>query len=315
MKMEQKMIAEEIVEEHNLENKTGVLLQAMKDLFRRANQDKLKTYFVKCSYVEIYNDQVFDLLERAENFSETLQVGEDTEKGEFYIRGVREEVINSWEEGILRLKKGEINRHYARTVMNHSSSRSHTIFRLSIQAVTGNWVEGQTTDGATMVTESYLNFVDLAGSEKVSTHETLDVKTGRKRIKEGKHINQSLFFLTQVIKLKSEGRKGHIPFRNSPLTKILRSSLGGNSRTLVVLCVNPTLNHMEQTLSTLRFGISAKKIENRVTANVITRNDDEAIKIMIRDYENKLREQEAEKDKFRFREKTLLRRILELEKL
>lgn len=73
-----------------------------------------------------------------------------------------------------------------------------------------------------------------------------------------------------MIKLKSEGSKGHIPYRNSPLTKILRGSLGGNSRTLVVLCINPTLSHIDQTLSTLRFGLSAKKIENNVSANIVT---------------------------------------------
>ena len=72
MKIEQKMIAEEIVEGRNLETRTGVLVQALKNLFSQTQNDKTKTYFIKCSYVEIYNDQVYDLLERAENFSETL---------------------------------------------------------------------------------------------------------------------------------------------------------------------------------------------------------------------------------------------------
>lgn len=96
MKMHEKMQAENYIEHTNLENKTGILIQALKELFDSINNDKDKTYFVKCSYVEIYNDQVYDLLQRSENFSETLQVCEDAEKKEFYIRGVKEEIIDDW---------------------------------------------------------------------------------------------------------------------------------------------------------------------------------------------------------------------------
>ena len=76
----------------------------------------------------------------------------------------------------------------------------------------------------------------------------------KERVKEGQYINKSLFFLTQVISLKAEGKRDHIPYRNSSLTKILRTSLGGNSRTAIVLCATPTVTQYEQTLSTLRFG-------------------------------------------------------------
>ena len=88
-------------------------------------------------------------------------------------------------------------------------------------------------------------------------------------MREGQFINKSLFFLTQVISLKSEGKRDHIPYRNSVLTKILRSSLGGNSRTVIVLCITPTASQIEQSLSTLRFGQSAKKIENKVGGELI----------------------------------------------
>ena len=81
----------------------------------------------------------------------------------------------------------------------------------------------------------------------------------------------------------------HIPYRNSPLTKILRSSLGGNSRTLVVICITPTLDQYDQSLSTLRFGLSAKKIENKIEANIVTNNHTEALRILITDYEKKIR--------------------------
>jgi kinesin family member 5 len=82
---------------------------------------------------------VNDLLQRAENFNETLQVCEDVDKKEFYIRGVKEEIVDDWLDALEKLKRGEINRHYARTVMNHSSSRSHTIFRVYVQSLSGHW--------------------------------------------------------------------------------------------------------------------------------------------------------------------------------
>lgn len=110
-----------------------------------------------------------------------------------------------------------------------------------------------------IITEALLNFVDLAGSEKVSNHynnmgikqenvdtfdnyqnENYEEMMIKNRVKEGQHINSSLFFLTLVIQLKSTGKSQHIPYRNSPLTKILRSSLGGNSRTLIILCITPS---------------------------------------------------------------------------
>jgi Kinesin motor domain len=113
------------------------------------------------------------------------------------------------------------------------------------------------------------------------------------RVKEGQHINKSLFFLTQVIALKAEGgRKQHIPFRNSPLTKILRSSLGGNSRTAIVLCITPSASQLEQTFSTLRFGQNAKMIRNTIIANVKANNNDQELRLILSEYERRLKDME-----------------------
>lgn len=236
-----------------------------------------------------------------------------------------EESVTSVREILEKLKKGEVNRHYAETAMNHSSSRSHTLFRLTVKAVTNEYIRNyrknmaqgersvnvnnkellKSRDG-TIVTESYLNFVDLAGSEKISVHgeqikevedehekEELQNKA-KARVQEGKSINKSLFFLTQVISLKARGQSNtFIPFRNSPLTKILRSSLGGNFRTLVILCVNPSTEQLEHSLSTLRFGMNAKKIKNKVSANIVTQNNMESIQILIENYEKKIRDLES----------------------
>ena len=126
--------------------------------------------------------------------------------------------------------------------------------------------------------QAVLNFIDLAGSERADSHPGGDRKNSpsaggfgndaKKLQKEGQHINKSLFFLTQVISMRASGTSDHIPYRNSPLTKILKISLGGNSRTAIILCITPAMKQQETTSMTLRFGLNAKKIKNRVCANV-----------------------------------------------
>ncbi|CAD8191225.1 unnamed protein product [Paramecium octaurelia] len=292
------------------ENDEGVLLQSFKDLFAKIEADLNKTYVLRCSYFEIYNEQIFDLLKPSSKLQETLQVNEDQKK-EFYVKGLIEQSVSSINEIFDVLKRGEINRHYAQTAMNHNSSRSHAIFRLYVQSITNNFIrqyrreqsqhkfptleqleaENNQLKGA-MVTESVLNFVDLAGSEKVSNHfEDAEIQDTNRRVKEGQYINKSLFFLTQVIYLKAED-KGHVPFRNSSLTKILKSSLDGSSRTLIILCINAAALHFDYSISTLRFGMNAKKIETKVLANINYQNDDEALKIVLSDYEKKLHDYE-----------------------
>lgn len=167
---------------------------------------------------------------------------------EFNVRNNTEVVTKSLMQCLGLLKLGEKNRSYAQTTMNHQSSRSHTLFRLSIDVTDLN------PSRNSRVASSVLTFVDLAGSEKASVHEPTPPRGNspfgsrqepaviNDRIREGQHINQSLFFLTQVISQRASGtEEGHIPYRNSPLTKVLKTSLGGNSRTAIVLCMTPCL--------------------------------------------------------------------------
>ena len=314
-----------VVEE--LQNK-GVLIYSLSELFNQIEnystvnksleEDskeydkniKTNTFIVKCSYFEIYNDTVYDLLSDINEIDKPLIVWEDPKKKDFLVKGIVEVVVDTLDECLDILKIGEYSRHYAATSMNHQSSRSHTIFRLWIQNIENSLRENSSFDSCySLWKESILNFIDLAGSEKVSNH--LDNKTESKgllvsdsikstniqeRVNEGKHINKSLFFLTQVISLKAKGNSDHIPFRNSPLTKILRSSLGGNSRTAIILWATPTISQYEQTLSTLRFGSSAKKIENKITVNITKSSEDESLKAVISDYESKLRDFEGNKE-------------------
>mmetsp|Transcript_28848 Transcript_28848/g.51383 ORF Transcript_28848/g.51383 Transcript_28848/m.51383 type:complete len:697 (+) Transcript_28848:24-2114(+) len=264
----------------------GLLLLALEDIFERVAGESERHYFFTCSYLEIYNEHVYDLLSDLNELkSSQLAVVEGSDK-EFSVRGLTEKVVTCLADAMNLVRRGEENRHYASTCLNHHSSRSHTIFKLnvrSLQVITKN-TEDESFENITM--ESVINFVDLAGSERLSSfnseERTLQPKTfnlnsksdSDKLAAEGKTINTSLFYLCQVINKLSEQRIGllkndaHIPFRNSNLTKILKGSLGGNSRTCIVFTASPASGSLDQTLSTLKFASRARSVTNRVFANV-----------------------------------------------
>jgi len=149
-------------------NVQGVLIYAVQDLFQEFEKQPSSTFIVRASYFEIYNDLIYDLLGKTEELGESLNIAEDPKRKEFYIRGIREVIVDNFDDCLEILKIGEFNRHYAATSMNHQSSRSHTVFRLVIQ----NIGHGQDSSRSQVnyVKESILNFIDLAGSEKVSNH-------------------------------------------------------------------------------------------------------------------------------------------------
>jgi len=308
------------------ENMEGILSLAMKDIFKEIETNPQKKFFLRASYLEIYNDMVYDLLKSHDRVGEALSINQDANKG-FFIRGATEEIVSSIDEVLQKIQKGEANRHYASTTMNHSSSRSHTIFRLYVQSMPAEIDSSHSN----YITESLLNFVDLAGSERADVHDKTKINgktvsmdplaplnmgfnVQKERIKESQRINKSLFFLTQVISLKSQGKPDAvIPYRNSPLTKILRSSLGGNSRTAVILCINPCISQIEQTMSTLRFGLNAKKIENKVHANIINSASDEMVQELLREYERKIHDLEKEKSQDKSASDKLMKMIQNLQ--
>ena len=290
----------------------GMIFSSLDDIYKRIDaKEEFEEFFLSCSYIEIYNEQIFDLLSKPEELKNPLTIFEDTSNKKFLVKGKTQVRIENIEEVFKILKYGETNRRYAETYFNHKSSRSHTIFSVSIR------VTKIADNSESFVKESTINFVDLAGNERLLyeykiRNQTPVKKRGRSasfsskkdlkfnsefytpgernnRLKESKHINKSLFFLTQVIHRTSRGQKGgHIPFRNSPLTKILRSSLGGHSRTLLILCISPTDYDFDITLSTLRFGKCAKKIENKVKPNIISSYNKAAIQAIVNSYEQKI---------------------------
>ncbi|KAJ2640080.1 hypothetical protein GGF44_002609, partial [Coemansia sp. RSA 1694] len=206
-------------------------------------------YMVKSSYMEIYMERIRDLLNPDEA---NLPVHEDKANG-VYVKGLMEVFVSSIDEVYQVMRQGAKNRVVGFTNMNAESSRSHSIFQISIE-------QKDTTSGKTKLGRLFL--VDLAGSEKVG-------KTGAtgQTLEEAKKINKSLSALGMVINALTDGKSTHIPYRDSKLTRILQESLGGNSRTTLIINCSPSSFNSAETVGTLRFGMRAKSIKNKAKVN------------------------------------------------
>ncbi|KAM4522078.1 centromere-associated protein E [Odontesthes bonariensis] len=235
------------------EHNPGVMPLALEDVFQTIKKFPKKEFLLRVSYMEIYNETVTDLLVDSWK-RKPLEVREMMNKN-IYVADLTEELVTSLPQALAWIRKGEKNRHYGKTKMNERSSRSHAIFRMILESRERSDPEsGDNADGAIIV--SNLNLVDLAGSERAS-------QTGAEgaRLKEGCNINRSLFTLGQVIKkLTDEGQKGFTNYRDSKLTRILQNSLGGNAKTLIICTITPVT--LDETLSTLQFASTAKKMKN-----------------------------------------------------
>lgn len=206
-------------------------------------------YTVRVSYMEIYMEKIRDLLMPQ---NDNLPVHEEKSRG-VYVKGLLEIYVSSVQEVYEVMRRGGAARATAATNMNQESSRSHSIFVITItqkNVETGSAKSGQ------------LFLVDLAGSEKVG-------KTGAsgQTLEEAKKINRSLSALGMVINSLTDGKSTHIPYRDSKLTRILQESLGGNSRTTLIINCSPSSYNDAETLSTLRFGVRAKAIKNKAKIN------------------------------------------------
>ncbi|CAE7742221.1 KIF15 [Symbiodinium sp. CCMP2592] len=220
----------------------------------------------KCSYLEIYKEQITDLLEPS---STNLQIREDINHG-VYVERLSEHSVWSASDAFHVVWKGLHQRHVASTQMNELSSRSHSVFTLKVEA------SSTTAGGVTSTKIARLNLIDLAGSERQtfdphnpSAHESI-------RVKEAGAINRSLSALTNVIMSLSHGRRKvsvagqrqpFVRYRDSKLTFLLRDSLGGNSKTVIVACISPAAMCFGETLSTLKFASRAKHIRCAAVMN------------------------------------------------
>ncbi|XP_018492806.2 kinesin-like protein KIN-7O isoform X2 [Raphanus sativus] len=240
----------------------GVIPLAVHDIFETIYQDASREFLLRMSYLEIYNEDINDLLAPEHR---KLQIHENLEKG-IFVAGLREEIVASPQQVLEMMEFGESHRHIAETNMNVHSSRSHTIFRMIIESRQKTQDEG-VGNACDAVRVSVLNLVDLAGSERAS-------KTGAEgvRLKEGSHINKSLMTLGTVIKKLSEGvehQGGHVPYRDSKLTRILQPALGGNANTAIICNITLAPIHADETKSTLQFASRALRVTNCAHVNEI----------------------------------------------
>lgn len=283
----------------------GIVHMAASDIFQNIQQASDRIFLVRASFLEIYNEEVRDLL--GNNTNQTLQIREDPRRGVFVQ--AKEEIVTDFQTLLNILFQGENNRCFASTAMNERSSRSHTIFRITIESRKKNENtdddekenQFEQDDGAVLI--STLNLVDLAGSESVR-------HTGAtgERQKEGGMINQryvltffkysykslpyvlidlvlisycsqiyiillctycSLLTLSRVIVALGTPNQTHINFRDSKLTRILQPSLSGNARMAVICCATPSELYLEETRSTLLFASRAKLVKTRAQVNEV----------------------------------------------
>ncbi|XP_059631252.1 kinesin-like protein KIN-4C [Cornus florida] len=264
-------------EEHN----GGIIPKVMETIFSKVEEMKDSTEFlIRVSFIEIFKEEVFDLLDsnptafsKGDRESLAKPVGparnpiqiRETVTGGITLAGVTEVEVKTKEEMASYLLCGSLSRATGSTNMNSQSSRSHAIFTISMeQKKTGSCTTGTIHDDDILCAK--LHLVDLAGSERAK-------RTGADgmRFREGIHINKGLLALGNVIcalgdeKKRKEG--GHVPYRDSKLTRLLQDSLGGNSKTVMIACISPADTNAEETLNTLKYANRARNIQNKAVIN------------------------------------------------
>ncbi|KAI9304000.1 hypothetical protein BJ944DRAFT_182465 [Cunninghamella echinulata] len=245
-------------------------------------------YTVKVSFVEIYNEELIDLLNDAPIEERPPIIIREDPKGQIYWTGVKEVVVNNAEDVLHYLEQGTQSRATGATDMNEKSSRSHAIFSVTLQqekpisssSVSVTRSESPSSmnmkrsslknlkqdDTEYIITSSKFHFVDLAGSERLKR----TAAQGDRR-KEGININAGLLALGNVISALGDTSKrgSHVPYRDSKLTRLLQDSLGGNATTLMIACVSPIEFNLSETLNTLHYANRARNIKNRSEKNEV----------------------------------------------
>ncbi|KAJ8552062.1 hypothetical protein K7X08_028505 [Anisodus acutangulus] len=235
---------------------------------REARREENIKFTCKCSFLEIYNEQILDLLDPS---SVNLQIREDTKKG-IHVEDLKEVEVTSARDVMQQLLQGAANRKVAATNMNRASSRSHSVFTCVIES---KW-ESQ---GVTHHRFARFNLVDLAGSERQKSS-----GAEGERLKEATNINKSLSTLGLVIMNLvsiSNGKSHHVPYRDSKLTFLLQDSLGGNAKTCIIANISPSSCCSLETLSTMKFAQRAKFIKNHAFVNEDASGDVLAMRIQI----------------------------------
>lgn len=231
--------------------KRGIIPRSFEHIFNHIGRSENMQYLVRASYLEIYQEEIRDLLHPDQSLR--FELKEKPESGVF-VKDLSTAVCKSAAEIQRLMNEGNQNRTIGATNMNEHSSRSHAIFLITIEM-------GSIGDNGG-IRVGRLNLVDLAGSERQS-------KTGAsgERLKEASKINLSLSALGNVISALVDGKTTHVPYRDSKLTRLLQDSLGGNSKTIMVANIGPASYNYDETLTTLRYANRAKNIKNKPRIN------------------------------------------------
>lgn len=257
----------------------GVITQAIQFCFDAINAFPEREFLLRVSYLEVYNEQVMDLLNSES--STPIKILYDPKQGTV-LSGVKEHVVFNPQQVYQLIKTGEQHRHVGVTDMNAKSSRAHTLFKIIVESKErGHSAAGKPSP----VRVSTLNLVDLAGSENAKMTNSVG-----ERAREARHINQSLLTLSTIIHRLSEDQQRrsasssastsspapqHLPYRDSKLTRLLESALDGNARIAIICNISPTARCLEESANTLKFGARAKLI--RLFARVNENLDDKTL--------------------------------------
>ncbi|KAI0151650.1 kinesin-domain-containing protein, partial [Xylariaceae sp. FL1272] len=244
-----------------LPDAAGIIPRVLHSLFKKLDAEDTES-FVKCSFIELYNEELRDLMSVEESvklkiFDDNSRRGHTTT----VVQGMEEAHISSAAEGIKLLQRGSYKRQVAATKCNDLSSRSHTVFTITA------CIKRTGDDGEDWVSAGKLNLVDLAGSENIG-------RSGaeKQRAAEAGLINKSLLTLGRVINALVD-RSSHIPYRESKLTRLLQDSLGGRTKTCIIATISPAKSNLEETISTLDYAFRAKNIRNKPQVNQMIRKD------------------------------------------
>ncbi|KAI5298571.1 kinesin-like protein Klp5, partial [Ascosphaera atra] len=262
----------------------GIIFLTMQELFERiAEQTSEKVTELSLSYLEIYNETIRDLL--VPNTG-NLKLREDANQA-VSVAGLSTHHPQSVQEVMDMIMRGNQCRTISPTDANATSSRSHAVLQISVAQKDRN---APVNEPLTMAT---LSIIDLAGSERASS-----TKNRGERLFEGANINKSLLALGSCINALCDPRKhAHVPYRNSKLTRLLKFSLGGNCKTVMIVCVSPSSHHFDETQNTLRYANRAKNIQTKITRNVYNVNRH------VKDFLVKIDEQRALIDELKAQQK------------
>ncbi|XP_063849661.1 kinesin-like protein KIF11 isoform X2 [Scylla paramamosain] len=232
----------------------GIIPRCVNHLFDELRMQKVE-FTMRVSFLELYNEELFDLLSAHDDFSKLRLYEDSTKKGSCIIQGLEEVLVRSKTDVYSILEKGSTQRQTAATLMNAHSSRSHTVFTVTVH------MKENTVDGDELMKTGKLHLVDLAGSENIGRSGAVE-----KRAREAGNINMSLLTLGRVITALVE-KAPHIPYRESKLTRLLQDALGGRTKTSVIATISPASVNQEETLSTLDYAHRAKNIQNKPEVN------------------------------------------------